>query len=124
MLLNHSVLSISAFSKLYILLFEPENIFESFKLTITDFLVDTYGDTIFGFMDADLTPILNDLNKKNVDTLLVHCYASRSRSRAVGAFAVKMLGGDNSRYFEEETSNMYIYDVLVSAWIRKCLSMI
>ncbi len=74
MLLNHSVLSISAFSKLYILLFEPENIFESFKLTITDFLVDTYGDTIFGFMDADLTPILNDLNKKNVDTLLVHCY--------------------------------------------------
>lgn len=25
--------------------------------------------------------------------LLIHCYAGQSRSRAVGAFAVKMLGG-------------------------------
>lgn len=35
-----------------------------------------------------------------VDTLLVHCYAGQSRSRAVGAFAVKMSGGDNSRYYK------------------------
>ena len=55
---------------------------------------------------------------KQVDTLLVHCYAGQSRSRAVGAFAVKMLGGDNSRYFKGAIPNQYVYDVLESAWIR------
>ncbi|MCR4851040.1 MAG: response regulator [Lachnospiraceae bacterium] len=60
--------------------------------------------------------------RKVADTLLVHCYAGQSRSRAVGAFAVEMLGGDNSKYFEEGTPNQYIYDVLESAWVRKQLS--
>ena len=61
-------------------------------------------------------------HKSVVDTLLVHCYAGQSRSRAVGAFAVEMLGGDNRKYFEEGTPNQYIYDVLESAWVRKQLS--
>lgn len=39
-------------------------------------------------------------NHQNAETLLVHCYGGQSRSMAVGAFAVKMLGGDNSRYFK------------------------
>ena len=30
----------------------------------------------------------------DVDTLLVHCFAGQSRSRAVAAFAVEMLGGE------------------------------
>ena len=58
---------------------------------------------------------------KKVDTLLVHCYAGQSRSRAVGAFAVKMLGGDNSRYFKGAIPNQYVYDVLEAVWIRYML---
>lgn len=51
-------------------------------------------------------------NNKDVDTLLIHCYAGQSRSRAVGAFAVKMLGGDNSIYFTQYSPNMHVYSVL------------
>lgn len=61
--------------------------------------------------------------KKNqkVETLLVHCYAGQSRSRAVGAFAVKMLGGDNSRYFSQGNSNMHVYDTLETVWMQEIL---
>ena len=55
---------------------------------------------------------------KEVDTLLVHCYGGQSRSRAVGAFAVKMLGGDNSKYFTTGNPNQHVYDVLETAWLR------
>lgn len=74
---------------------------------------DEMAEQIIGFIE---------LNKDKVETLLVHCYAGQSRSRAVGAFAVEMLGGDNSRYFEEGTPNQYVYDVLESAWIRRQLA--
>lgn len=57
----------------------------------------------------------------SVDTLLVHCYAGQSRSKAVGAFAVEMIGGGNSDYFENGTPNQYIYDVLETAWVRRQL---
>ena len=50
--------------------------------------------------------------KNKVDTLLLHCYAGQSRSRAVGAFAFKMLGGDNSAWFEKYSLNHYVYNVL------------
>jgi len=70
---------------------------------------DDMADQIIGFI----------LAHKSVDTLLVHCYAGQSRSRAVGAFAVEMLGGDNSKYFEEGTPNQYIYDVLEAGWVRQ-----
>ena len=60
--------------------------------------------------------------KNSVDTLLIQCYAGQSRSRAVGAFAVDMLGGDNSKYFEEGLPNQYIYDVLETAWVRRQLA--
>lgn len=49
---------------------------------------------------------------EDVDTLLVHCYAGQSRSRAVGAFALKMLGQDNSEFFTEYHPNMYVYNLL------------
>lgn len=49
---------------------------------------------------------------ESVDTLLIHCYAGQSRSRAVGAFAVKMLGGDNTKYFTQYSPNMYVYNML------------
>ena len=53
---------------------------------------------------------------RSADTLLVHCYGGESRSRAVGAFAVRLLGGDNSRYFREGKPNRHVYDTLMEAW--------
>lgn len=50
---------------------------------------------------------------QKVDTLLIHCYGGQSRSRAVGAFAVWLLGGDNSSYFENYDPNEYVYDKLM-----------
>lgn len=50
---------------------------------------------------------------KAVDTLLIHCYAGQSRSRAVGAFAVWLLGGNNSVYFEKYNPNEYVYELLM-----------
>lgn len=73
-------------------------------------LFDDMADHIIDFIEK---------HRKAADTLLVHCYAGQSRSRAVGAFAVEMLGGDNSKYFEEGAPNQYIYDVLESAWVRR-----
>lgn len=71
------------------------------------------------FDDAMAERILHFiLAHRSADTLLVHCYAGQSRSRAVGAFAVDLLGGDNSRYFEEGTPNQYVYDVLEAALVR------
>lgn len=60
-------------------------------------------------------------HKTAVDTLMVHCYGGQSRSRAVGAFAVKMLGGDNSEYFETGVPNQHVYDVLETVWIQRML---
>ncbi len=56
-----------------------------------------------------------EMNRK-VDTLLLHCYAGQSRSRAVAAFAVKMFGKDNSAYFEKGNPNMFVYEMLEETW--------
>ena len=58
----------------------------------------------------------------DVDTLLVHCFAGQSRSRAVAAFAVEMLGGDSSIYLEQGGANMYVYDILLVAWMQRALA--
>ena len=55
---------------------------------------------------------------RNANTLLVHCYGGVSRSAAVGAFAVKMLGGDNTEYFQKLNPNRHIYDTLEEVWLR------
>lgn len=64
---------------------------------------------------ADMARQIIGFIKQNqdVDTLLIHCYAGQSRSRAVGAFAVWYLGGDNSAYFEKYSPNEYVYDLLM-----------
>ena len=36
--------------------------------------------------------------------------------------ADEMLGGDNSKYFEEGSPNQYIYDVLETAWVMRQLA--
>ena len=50
---------------------------------------------------------------RRVDTLIIHCYAGQSRSKAVAAFAVKMMGGNN---FDSASPNKYVYDTLVDTW--------
>ncbi len=54
-----------------------------------------------------------------VETLLVHCYAGQSRSRAVAAFAVRMLGGDNAKFLERGNPNRHVYETLERVWERK-----
>ena len=56
------------------------------------------------------------LAHRNADTLLVHCYGGQSRSRAVAAFAVKLFGKDNSRYFETGNPNEAVYNTLLEVW--------
>jgi len=87
-------------------------------LYFDDIVTEVDGAVLFDDDMADQIIDFIEKNKAEVDTLLVHCYAGQSRSRAVGAFAVDMLGGDNNKYFEEGTPNQYIYDVLESAWVR------
>ena len=68
--------------------------------------------------DADMAErIIRFIDRnRECDTLLIHCYAGQSRSRAVAAFAVKMLGGDCSAYFETGSPNMYVYDLLMKTY--------
>ena len=74
------------------------------------------------FSDEMAEQIIEFIKKnRKVDTLLVHCYAGQSRSRAVGAFAVKMMGGDNSKYFSQGNPNMYVYDTLEMVWVQGLL---
>ncbi len=51
-------------------------------------------------------------NNRSAETLLVHCYGGESRSRAVGAFVVEMLGGSSKNLFETGHPNMHVYDTL------------
>lgn len=76
------------------------------------------------FTDGMAEQIIDFIGEhKNVDTLLIHCYAGQSRSYAVGAFAAKVFGGDNSKYFKVGSPNQYVYDVLESVWIRRILKL-
>lgn len=56
---------------------------------------------------------------RGVDSLLVHCYAGQSRSRAVAAFAVEMLGADNSAYFNGGSPNDHIYRSLKAVYQKQ-----
>lgn len=86
-------------------------------LHFDDTIKEADGAKLFDDEQADAI-IAFILAHKEVDTLLVHCYGGQSRSRAVGAFAVKMLGGDNSKYFTTGNPNQHVYDVLEAAWLR------
>lgn len=67
---------------------------------------ESMAEDIIAFIDRN----------RDVDTLLVHCYAGKSRSLAVGAFAVKFLGKDNSAFFNGRSPNMHIYNTLVKVY--------
>ncbi len=89
-------------------------------LLFDDIVKETEGAVLF---DAAMAEQIIDFIEKHrdADTLLVHCFAGQSRSRAVGAFAVKMLGGDNTRYFTEGSPNPHVYRELDKAWFRQKL---
>ena len=74
------------------------------------------------FSDEMAGQIIDFIEKNiDVDTLLVHCFAGQSRSRAVAAFAMQMLGDDYSKYLEQGGANMYVYDTLLMAWMQRAL---
>lgn len=92
-------------------------------LYFDDIVTEVDGAVLFDDDMADEIIDFIEENRAKADTLLIHCYAGQSRSKAVGAFAVEMLGGDNSKYFEEgNVPNMFVYDVLESAWVRRRLN--
>ena len=75
------------------------------------------------FSEEQAEQIIDFVEKnRDVETLLVHCYGGESRSRAVAAFVVKMMGQPNDRYFEKGHPNQYVYDALEVAWIRRHIS--
>ena len=58
--------------------------------------------------------IIEFINRhKDVDTLLIHCFAGVSRSRAVGMFAREMLGIQPTN---EADYNHYVYEMLKNNW--------
>ena len=69
------------------------------------------------FNEDQARQVIDFINShRTAETLLVHCYGGQSRSRAVGAFALKMLGGDNRKYFEDTRLNRHVYDTLLRVW--------
>lgn len=78
------------------------------------------ADGAVAFCEEDAQEIIDFIQAhKTVDTLLLHCYAGESRSMAVGAFATKMLGGDETPYFTKRNPNRMVYDTLLRVWSRK-----
>ena len=87
-------------------------------LYVDDVVQPTDGAVLFS--EEHAAQIIAFIQKnRGVDTLLVHCYAGQSRSRAVAAFAVKMLGADNRAYFEGGNPNMYIYRTLTETYQKR-----
>lgn len=54
-----------------------------------------------------------------VDTLLIHCYAGESRSRAVGAFAKYFIGEDNAELIEFGSPNLFVYELLMKEYKKR-----
>ena len=64
--------------------------------------------------------IIDFINRnRSVDTLLLHCYGGLSRSRAAGAFAVWMLGGNNEEYSKNASYNQRVYTTLMKVYLNE-----
>ena len=90
-------------------------------LYFDDIIREVDGAVLFSEEQAERIIDFIGKNRKT-ETLLVHCYGGESRSRAVAAFAVKMLGHDNSKYFKTGHPNQHVYNVLEAAWVRRMVS--
>ena len=104
-----------------------KNVFCKDVLTLLfdDIVTEVEGTVLFQDAMADRILDFADANQE-VDTLLVHCYAGQSRSRAIGAFAKKMMGKSNQTYFSADklwagTPNEHVYNMLEDAWFRDML---
>ena len=87
-------------------------------LYFDDTVKEVDGAVLFNQEHAE--KIIDFLQKnKAAETLLVHFYGGESRSRAVAAFAAKMLGTDNSRYFETGHPNPVVYETLEKVWKQR-----
>lgn len=86
-------------------------------LRFDDTVEEVDGAVLFNEQMARAIISFIEKNRK-ADTLLLHCYAGQSRSRAVAAFAVKMFGKDNSVYFEKGNPNMHVYRLLEDTWMK------
>ena len=90
-------------------------------LQFDDIVKEVEGAVLFTKEQAEA--ILNFVElHRDADTLLIHCYAGQSRSKAVGAFLIKMFGKDNNRYFETGSPNMHVYQTMEKAWLQKLLT--
>ena len=85
---------------------------EALTLIFDDIDRDVEGAVLFTDEQADSIISFIDRNR-DVDSLLVHCYGGQSRSRAVGAFAMRYLGQDESVFFEDGDPNPYVYSKLM-----------
>lgn len=64
----------------------------------------------------EILNFLNHLQKKDIKLLLVHCDAGISRSGAIGIFAVRYLGLDESEFRKKHKyigPNSMVYDILM-----------
>lgn len=78
---------------------------------------DVEGAKLFSEEQAE--QIIRFIQKNEAaETLLVHCYGGESRSRAVGAFALEMLGESSKRLFETGHPNLYVYNTLKDAFVK------
>ncbi len=72
------------------------------------------------FNDEMARAVIDFIHKNlSVDTLLLHCYGGLSRSRAAGAFAVWMLGGNNGKYSENGSYNQHVYATLMKVYLNE-----
>ena len=90
-------------------------------LQFDDIVKEVEGVVLFTKEQAEAILDFVELHR-DADTLLIHCYAGQSRSKAVGAFLIKMFGKDNSRYFETGSLNMHVYQTMEKAWLQKLLA--
>ena len=90
-------------------------------LQFDDIVKEVEGAVLFTKEQAEAILDFVELHR-DADTLLIHCYAGQSRSKAVGAFLIKMFGKDNRRYFETGSPNMHVYQTMEKAWLQKRLT--
>ena len=90
-------------------------------LQFDDIVKEVEGAVLFTKEQAEAILDFVELHR-DADTLLIHCYAGQSRSKAVGAFLIKMFGKDNSRYFETGSPNQHVYQMLEKVWLQKLLA--
>ena len=79
--------------------------------------IDRAVDGAVLFSSEQAAEIIAFIRKnRGTETLLVHCYGGESRSRAVGAFAMELLGGSSKNLLESGHANLHVYRTLKSVY--------